>query len=324
MPDHILVCPVCPHACRLGPGEQGLCRARANRGGNIVPLAQNLPCAIQIDPVEKKPLFHFFPGSPILSLGMAGCNLRCRNCQNASISQRSPEEVPGTPLTPEDVAALMEKHGLSLVAYTYTEPLVAFEYVLDCARKVREAGGRNVLVTAAYARKETLRSLLPFIDAANVDLKAMSDAFYQSNCGASLSFVLDALRLFAAAGVCLEITNLIIPGLNDKEEELRLLARFVRDELGEEVPLHFSRFFPSHKLRSLPPTPETTLIHARDIAFEEGLRHVYLGNTAQPETTSCAACGQPLLTRRGYLVTDNKLAPGGRCPACGAFLYGRF
>ena len=324
MPEERVVCRICPKQCRLAEGMTGNCRARRNVGGEIVPLAWARPCAVAVDPMEKKPLFHFFPGQAILSLGMAGCNLHCRNCQNAGISQQGPLDIKGMRLSPDDLVGLMQARNLHAVAYTYTEPLVAFEYVLACARKVKEHGGFNVLVSAAYACPEALAELLPFIDAANIDLKAMSDAFYRENCKASLQPVLEALRLFRRFPVTLEITNLVIPTLNDGEEMLRELAGFVRDELGAETPLHFSRFFPCHELSHLEPTPLTTLHQARNIARAEGLCHVYLGNTPEPEVTHCSECGASLIERRGYTITMNRLAKDGRCPVCHAALYGRF
>lgn len=320
----VLVCPVCPRSCHLAPGETGLCHARRNTGEAIVPLAQNRPCSIAMDPMEKKPLFHFFPGSEVLSLGMAGCNLFCRNCQNAEISQHGPLEIPSQQLSPDDLVELMHREKVHSVAYTYTEPLVALEYVRDCARKVREAGGSNVLVSAAYVRKEALLTLLPFIDAANIDIKAYSDDFYHKNCGASLQPVLDAVRLFRDFPICLEITNLVIPSLNDSTEGFHALSRFVHDELGADVPLHFSRFFPRHRLLELPPTPEETLLAAKSIAQEEGLHHVYLGNTAFEEQTCCAVCHTSLITRTGYRITRYSVEPDGTCPVCHSPLYGRF
>ncbi len=319
-----VVCPVCPRHCALAPGDTGSCHARRNDNGRIVATSRNKVCALALDPIEKKPLYHFYPGTDILSLGMAGCNLHCLNCQNASISQCGPDALPSRSLTPGGLAALLRQTGVNAVAYTYTEPLVAPEYVLDCARAVCAAGGRNVLVTAAWVEPETLAPLLPCIDAANVDIKSMRDAFYRTNCGASLRPVLDALRQMRAANLHLELANLLIPGRNDSPEERRDLIRFVREELGPETPLHFSRFFPRHRLESLPPTPESTLTAAKEQALAEGLRHVYIGNTVHAETTRCASCGAPLIRRKGFAVVFNRLEPGGRCPDCHTPLHGRF
>lgn len=320
-----LTCPVCPHACRLRPGELGLCAARRHENGVIRALAYGRPCSVALDPMEKKPLYHFFPGTPILSLGMAGCNLRCRNCQNSAISQHGPLDVPGYPLLPEALTGLMREHRTASVAYTYTEPLVAYEYVLDCAQAVRAAGGHNVLVTAAYVQPGPLARLAPFIDAANVDLKSMNPEVYRTNCGAELKPVLEALDVLREAGVHLEITNLVIPGLNDRDEDLRLVARTVRDRLGSDIPLHVSRFFPCHELAHLPPTPETTLYRAAELAQAEGLHHVYVGNVRHDNTrTLCAVCRTTLLIRSGFHVLSNHLTPQGACPDCNTPLYGRF
>ena len=317
------VCTLCPHHCALKEGQAGFCRARANRDGRITPLAYGRPCSVALDPMEKKPLYHFHPGETILSIGTGGCNLHCRNCQNASISQASPLDLPMHALPPEKLPALMRSNGTRHAAYTYNEPLVAYEYVLDCARTVKESGGTNVLVSAAYIEKEPLAALLPFIDAANIDLKAYSEAFYRANCGAGLAPVLEALRLMRRFPVSLEVTNLLIPALNDSPEGISALVRFVRDELGEETPLHFSRFFPRHKLSHLPETAEETVSMAVEIAHAEGLKHASRGNSVFENDTCCASCGEHLIVRSRYAIVRNILQ-NGRCPACGAPLYGRF
>ncbi|MBQ3892955.1 MAG: AmmeMemoRadiSam system radical SAM enzyme [Mailhella sp.] len=318
-----VVCTLCPHHCALKEGQLGFCRARTNAGGRITPLAYGHPCSVALDPMEKKPLFHFHPGEAILSLGTGGCNLHCRNCQNASISQVSPLDLPMRTLPPEKLPSLMRANGTRHAAYTYNEPLVAYEYVLDCARAVKGSGGSNVLVSAAYIEKGPLAALLPFIDAANIDLKAYSDSFYRANCGASLAPVLEALRLMRRFPVSLEVTNLLIPTLNDSPEGIAALSRFVRDELGAETPLHFSRFFPRHKLSHLPETPEKAVTMAVEIARAEGLKHVYRGNSSMENDTCCASCGEHLIVRSRYAIVQNKLQ-NGRCPSCGAPLYGRF
>jgi len=318
-----VTCMLCPHHCALPEGKAGYCRARANMGGKIVPLAYGRPCSVAMDPMEKKPLFHFFPGERILSVGSCGCNLHCRNCQNASISQVQPSAVPHSALPPEKLAVLMQANGARHAAYTYNEPLVGYEYVRDCAEAVRNAGGNNVLVSAGYVEKAPLAELLPLIDAANIDLKAFSDPFYRRNCGATLVPVLEALRLIRKYPVVLEVTNLLIPTLNDSDAMILDLVRFVRDELGEETPLHFSRFFPAHRLASLPPTPEETLDRALNIARDAGMKHVYRGNSRKDDDTCCARCGAPVIARKGYAIIRNTL-DNGRCPSCGAALYGRF
>jgi len=290
-----------------------------NVDGTLVAATFGRPCAVHVDPMEKKPLFHFFPGEPILSLGTAGCNLHCKNCQNAEISQGNPEDVPSYELQPADLPGLARRQGCRHVAYTYTEPLVSYEYTLACCREARSAGLRNVLVTAGYINEEPLRGLLPHADAANVDIKAMSDAFYREVCSATLEPVLRAILLMKEAGLHIEITNLVIPTLNDTDELFERLCAWVSEKLGSETPLHFSRFFPQFRMTHLPPTPVDTLLRAREIARRSGLKHVYVGNAevADGETTFCAGCGTPLVVRQRYTIRENRLAKTGACPACG-------
>ncbi|MBP1589328.1 MAG: AmmeMemoRadiSam system radical SAM enzyme [Kiritimatiellae bacterium] len=316
-------CEICPRGCRLGEGEVGACRARQGREGRVVAMAYGRPCAVAVDPMEKKPLYHFLPGRPVLSLGMAGCNLRCRNCQNADISQRSPEEIPAYRLSPDEVVALAVKEHLPAIAYTYTEPLVAFEYVLDCAKAARAAGVANVLVSAGYVNPGPLEELLPFVDAANIDLKTMDPEGYRENCGVELAPVLATLKAMARTSTVLEVTNLVIPGFNDSDALLEAWCGFVAEELGVDIPVHFSRFFPCHRLTDRPATPVGTLARAKAIARKHGLRYVYAGNVQEEETTACPACGAVLVERRGFDVGTNRLRDG-RCFACGQVIYGRF
>ncbi|MDD5707829.1 MAG: AmmeMemoRadiSam system radical SAM enzyme [Kiritimatiellae bacterium] len=311
-------CGLCPHGCLIEPEGRGLCRVRVNVGGKLRSVTYGRPCAINVDPIEKKPLLHFLPGTDILSIATVGCNLRCLNCQNWEISQGLPEEIPAHELAPADLPALAARHHTPSVAYTYTEPLVFYEYTRDCCRAARQEGLRNVLVTAAYINPAPLRALAPLVDAANVDIKAMSETFYGDVCGATLAPVLKAICVMRDAGVHLEITNLVIPTLNDSERMLRDLAVWVRGELGAETPLHFSRFFPKHRMTHLPPTPPATLLLARDLARAEGLKHVYVGNVEVEggEDTCCAGCGRTLIRRRQYSVLSNEIADG-KCPKCG-------
>ncbi len=319
-----VVCSVCPKRCRIPPGASGACRARINLDGRLVAATFARPCAVHVDPMEKKPLFHFFPGSPILSIGAAGCNLHCKNCQNAEISQGNPEEVPSFELQPCDVPALARRHGCGHVAYTYTEPLVSYEYTRACCAAAREAGLRNVLVTAGYINEAPLRELLPLVDAANVDIKAFSDAFYREVCEATLEPVLRTVLTLLGAGVHVEVTHLVIPTLNDTDEQFSALSGWLRERAGAEVPLHVSRFFPQYRMAHLPPTPVATLLRARELARAAGLKHVYVGNAEAPdgETTCCAGCGARVVQRRRYTVTENRLGASGLCPACGRRAYG--
>jgi pyruvate formate lyase activating enzyme len=291
---------------------------RRNVGGRIVLMAYGHPCAVHVDPIAKKPLYHFLPATKTFSIGTAGCNLSCLNCQNAEISQRSFNKLPSYDLPPRAVAAAAQENGCPSVSYTYTEPLIAIEYVRDCAQVCREMGLRNIIVTAGYATPETVRVAASVIDAANVDIKSMDDAFYRKVCGVdSVTPVLNALVQLRAAGVWLEVTYLIIPTLNDTDAEFTRLSGWISANLGAETPLHFSRFYPTHQLVELPSTPGETLSRARARALEAGLRHVYIGNAeiAGTEDMVCAGCGAVLLRRRGFTVCDNRLQDG-KCPTC--------
>ena len=310
-------CSICPKGCELAPGETGDCRVRKNIGGEIVCTTYALPCSMNVDPVEKKPLYHFLPGSPILSIATAGCNLHCKQCQNWQISQAELFTTSLPDVFPEDVVQMARKRKCPAIAYTYTEPLVSFEYTYDCCQAAAAAGIKNVLVTAAYINPEPLRDICRFVDAVNVDLKSFSDDFYRDICDARLSPVLKALTTMKECGVMLEITNLIIPTLNDSEEETKQLCGWIAENLGSETPLHFSRFFPQNELKHLPPTPIDTLLRAREIALQTGLQFVYVGNlqSDEGENTHCPNCGKPLIERHGYHVRKNRLAAG-QCPAC--------
>jgi len=295
-----------------------------NLDGRLVASTYARPCAVHVDPMEKKPLFHFYPGQPVLSIATAGCNLHCAFCQNAEISQGNPEDVAAYELQPADLPALAAKQACRHVAYTYTEPLVYYEYTLDCCKAAHAAGLRNVLVTAGYINEAPLRALLPYVDAANVDIKSFSDAFYREVCSATLEPVLRTVLLMKEAGVHVEITNLVIPTLNDSDDVLGKLCGWMRDRVGVEVPLHFSRFFPLYRMTHLPPTPVETLLRAREIARQAGLKHVYVGNVEVPdgETTFCAGCGKRLLVRERYVIRENGVTAAGACPACGKKIYG--
>ncbi|MCR5579804.1 MAG: AmmeMemoRadiSam system radical SAM enzyme [Prevotella sp.] len=278
MDDGRVECTLCPHHCRIAEGKTGVCRSRRNQGGVLVSEVYGKPCALAIDPIEKKPLYHFHPGTTCLSLACTGCNFRCLNCQNHDISQVSPSDVSHYELSPEDIVALCQKHHCPGIAYTYTEPLTYLEYIIDCARLAHEAGLWNILVTAGYVCQEPLTDLLPYLDAANVDLKSFSDYIYNKVSGGHLQPVLDTILAMKQAGVWVEITNLVIPNVNDDMDMIRQMCRWLADSDLAEAPLHFSRFFPHYKMQDTPPTPIATLKAAKSIAEEEGIVHVYLGN----------------------------------------------
>ncbi|HSR87929.1 MAG TPA: AmmeMemoRadiSam system radical SAM enzyme [Pontiella sp.] len=316
-------CTLCPKGCELKPGETGDCRVRENIGGKIQCTTYAKPCSISIDPVEKKPLYHFLPGSPILSIATAGCNLHCKQCQNWQISQVGQAYLNDADTPPQAIAQMAEKRACPAIAYTYTEPLVSYEYTYDCCQAAAAAGIRNVLVTAAYINPEPLRRICRYVDAANVDLKSFSDDFYRDVCSARLQPVLNAMKVMSECGVMLEVTNLIIPTLNDSEEETRRLCDWIAENLGQSTPLHFSRFFPQNQLKHLPPTPPETILRARELAMERGLEHIYVGNMSDGagENTWCPSCGELLIERKGYKVFMNKISKGS-CPDCGTAIRG--
>ena len=316
-------CTICPKGCELDPGEIGDCRVRENMGSNIRCTTYAKPCSLNIDPVEKKPLYHFLPGSPILSLATAGCNLHCKQCQNWQISQLGQNHSNGSDIYPEDIADMAKKRMCPAIAYTYTEPLVSYEYTLDCCKAASEAGVKNVLVTAAFINPEPLRQICRYVDAANVDLKSFSDDFYREICDGRLQPVLQALTVMKECDVMLEVTHLMIPTLNDSAGETRQLCGWIVENLGESTPLHFSRFFPQNQLKHLPPTPEETILRAREIAIETGLKHVYTGNISDGagESTWCPSCCKLLIERQGFHVVRNEISSGS-CPDCGTPIIG--
>ena len=327
-PPAAVQCDLCPKRCVIPPSHSGDCRVRVNIDGRLRAVTYGRACTINIDPIEKKPLFHFRPGTRILSLATAGCNLHCKNCQNWEISQADPDTVKnfnGETWEPEKLVKLARRMGCPSIAYTYTDPVVFYEYVLDTSTKAKEAGLENVLVTAGYILPEPLKRLAPVVDAFKTDLKSFEEKFYREICGATLKPVLDGLVLTRELGIWLEVTTLVIPTLSDDPRMIRDMAAWIRTWLGEATPLHLSRFHPEHLLRNLPPTPVQTLEDARKAALDAGLKHVYIGNVMghQGETTCCAACGVDLILRTGFTVTANRIKDG-RCGSCGAVVEGRW
>jgi pyruvate formate lyase activating enzyme len=326
----VIECGLCPHGCRLAHGQAGDCRIRINYRGKLYAVTYGRPCALHLDPIEKKPLFHVLPGTQILSLATAGCNLHCRNCQNAAISQADPQDVRIQSwsrreygLSPQRLVELCERRAVPSLAYTYTEPVVYYEYTYETAVRAREKGIKNIAVTAAYINERPLRRLCKVIDAANVDLKTMNPAFFRKNCGGELKHVLDALVVARSEGVWLEITNLVIPTLNDSAQETRKLCKWIYAHLGADTPLHFSRFYPHHQLRNLAPTSLHTLRRARQTALDAGLRYVYVGNVRgqEFEHTYCPSCKAKVIGRVGYAITRMAVKDG-RCVRCGHEIAG--
>lgn len=316
-------CYLCPRHCHIGEGQTGFCFIRVNRGGVLYNLGYAQPAAIQIDPIEKKPLNHFLPGTRIFSMGTAGCNMGCFFCQNWDISKSKHDQVNSTHLEPEDVVDLALRYGCPSLAFTYNEPTIWGEYVVDIAKVARARGLNTVMVTNGYVTRDAFFDIYDYIDAANVDLKAFTENFYSKITLTHLTPVLETLKwLRRETNVWFEITNLIIPTLNDDPKEARALAEWILDNLGDDVPLHFTAFHPDFKLRDKPPTPPETLHQARRVAREVGLRYVYEGNIfSDGAHTSCPGCQRILIRRSWHSVLENHLKDD-RCPGCGARIHG--
>ena len=324
--DGRVQCDVCPRECRLQDGQRGFCFVRANEGGELVLTTYGRSSGFCVDPIEKKPLNHFLPGTPVLSFGTAGCNLGCKFCQNWDISKSREWDTLADAASPEALAEAARRLGCRSVAFTYNDPVIFFEYAVDVADACRAAGIRAVAVTAGYVSPGAREELFAHMDAANVDLKAFTESFYAKTCAGHLQPVLDTLEyLVHDTDVWVEITTLLIPGLNDSDEEVRALSVWVRDALGPAIPTHFTAFHPDWKLRDRPPTPPATLTRAREIALAEGLQHVYTGNVHDPagQSTYCHACGALLIERDWYTLGAWNLDDG-RCSACGAPCAGVF
>jgi pyruvate formate lyase activating enzyme len=325
--DGRIQCDLCPRFCRLQEGQRGFCFVRAREGDGIVLTTYGRSSGFCVDPIEKKPLNHFLPGTPILSFGTAGCNLGCRFCQNWDISKSREFDRLADMASPEQIARAAERLGCRSVAFTYNDPVIFHEYAVDVAQACRERGIRSVAVTAGYVCPEPRREFYRHMDAANVDLKAFTEEFYAGSCFGHLQPVLDTLvYLKRETEVWFELTTLLIPGLNDSEKELEALCQWVVEQLGPDVPLHFTAFHPDWKLRDRPATPAATLQRARRIAHDNGVRHAYTGNVVDPEghSTYCAACHALLIGRDWHQLTAWHLDPQGRCSACGEPLPGVF
>jgi pyruvate formate lyase activating enzyme len=325
--DGRVQCDVCPRHCRMHDGQRGMCFVRACHGGEIVLTTYGRSSGFCVDPIEKKPLNHFLPGTPVLSFGTAGCNLACRFCQNWDISKSREIETLADAASPDAIAARAVVLGCRSVAFTYNDPVIFMEYAIDVAIACRARGIRAVAVTAGYMDAEPRAEFYRHMDAANVDLKAFTESFYRDVCAGHLQPVLETLEyLKHETQVWFEITNLMIPGLNDSEQETDALTRWVVERLGPDVPLHFTAFHPDWKMRDRPPTPPDTLRRARQIALENGVRYAYTGNVHDAEggTTFCHRCGAPLIVRDWYTMLDWRLTSDGRCVECGARCTGVF
>jgi pyruvate formate lyase activating enzyme len=325
--DGRIQCDLCPRDCKLHEGQRGACFVRQRIGDQMVLTTYGRSSGFCIDPIEKKPLNHFYPGSSVLSFGTAGCNLACKFCQNWDISKARDMDRLMDRASPEDVAVTAQRHGCKSVAFTYNDPVIFAEYAMDTADACHARGIKTVAVTAGYMHDSARRDFYAKMDAANVDLKAFTEDFYFKLTGGHLQPVLDTLLyLRRETGVWFEITTLLIPGKNDSDEELTAMSDWIVKELGTDVPLHFSAFHPDYKMLDVPPTPPATLARARDIAMKAGLKYVYTGNVYDIEggTTYCPGCHKPLIVRDWYRILKYRLTADGHCPDCGSTVAGRF
>ncbi|MCQ5375742.1 MAG: AmmeMemoRadiSam system radical SAM enzyme [Methanomassiliicoccales archaeon] len=311
-------CCLCPHSCVIAPGKKGICGVRQNYNGKLFSLIYGKASSIHVDPIEKKPFFHFRPGDRVLSFGSVGCTFRCQHCQNFTISQASPDGFPLEPIEPEEVTVLCRNTGSQGISWTYNEPIIWHEFAYDASRIAKQQGFYALYVTNGYIEEEPLRELSQCIDGMNIDIKGFSEEFYKRICKASLEPVLKATKLAVDLGIHVELTYLIIPGKNDSEGEIKEFAKWVRDSLKPEIPVHFTRFHPDYMMTDVPSTPMKTMEMALHIGKEEGLKFVYLGNVPRHkgENTYCPKCGQLAIEREGFQVlrvdVDN-----GRCRKCG-------
>lgn len=310
-------CHLCGHHCVIAEGKLGVCQVRKNEDGNLYTLVYDRTISQNVDPIEKKPLYHFYPGSKSYSIATPGCNFRCHWCQNWEISQMPRERhfIASREAAPEQIVAGALQTRSRSIAYTYTEPTIFFEYAYDIARLAHEADLANVYVTNGYMTTEMLDILHPYLDGANVDLKSFRKKTYQRYVGAGLQPVLEALRTIKELGIWLEVTTLVVPGINDDPVEIRDVVQFIAQELGPDTPWHISRFFPGYKMTNRPPTPVETLRLAEEIGLAEGLHYVYLGNVSGESNTFCHQCGRLLISRHGYWIAENHVQDGG-CPFC--------
>ena len=322
--DSQVRCGLCRFRCLIGDGARGICGVRENRGGTLYSLVYGKLCAEHVDPIEKKPLFHVLPGSTSYSIATVGCNFRCRHCQNFTISQvQRDAPIGGVPSSPEEVVKKALAQGCRSIAYTYTEPTIFFEFAYDTARLAHEAGLKNIFVTNGYISKDALATIAPYLDVANIDLKGFSAEFYRNVVHARLAEVLDSIIEYRKQGIWIEITTLIIPGLNDAEAELRELAAFIVTHLGVDTPWHVSQFYPTYQLTDRPRTPIATLRKAREIGLAAGLHYVYEGNVPGEggENTWCPSCATLLIERYGFAISTNRIRKGA-CPHCGTAIVG--
>jgi pyruvate formate lyase activating enzyme len=321
--DKVVQCQLCPNRCTLPNLARGLCGVRINLEGKLYSLVYGKPVAIHVDPIEKKPLSHFLPGTTAFSIATAGCNLGCAFCQNWQISQAKPEDADHANFDPEKIVELSIKAKSPTIAYTYTEPTIFYEYMLATAKLAKKRGLRNIMHSCGYINPEPLKELLKYMDACNIDLKGFSEEFYQQMSNGRLEPVLETIKTVKKTGVWLELTNLVIPGKNDDPKMIREMCRWIKANVGPDVPVYFSAFYPMYKLQNVPPTPVETLEKAYAIAKEEGLNYVYVGNVFGhiKEHTYCPRCGKIVIKRMGYVIEENNIV-NGKCKFCGYRIAG--
>jgi len=319
-----VLCQLCPHRCKVKDGERGDCEVRENRGGTYFTLVHSNPCSVHNDPIEKKPLFHFRPGTHSFSIATAGCNIECEFCQNWRISQTTPDKVETYDLPPDRVAALARRYGSRSIALTYTEPVVFFEYSYDVAVEGRKADIPAVMISNGFIEPAPMNELCDVLGGVKIDFKAFSQKFYEERCLGELKPVLKTLELIKKRGIWLEMVHLTIPTLNDSEQENRAMCKWILDHLGPDVPIHYTRFHPDFRLRGLPRTPVKTIARMRDEALETGLHYAYAGNIPgnEGENTYCHKCKKLLIQRMGFRVVENNITKDGTCPACNTAIPG--
>jgi pyruvate formate lyase activating enzyme len=317
--ENSLNCKVCERRCIISEGKKGFCDMRENLDEKLYTLNYAAASSVAVDPIEKKPLFHFYPGSTVLSLGSVGCNFRCKHCQNWNISQAELDEVSLREILPEDAVKLAKEYKCKSIAWTYNEPTMWLEYTIDSAKLAKDNGLKSVYVTNGYMTEESLEMIGPYLDAANIDLKGISEQFYKELCDARMQPVLDNIKRIYDKKIHLEITNLMIPGYNDSENNIKALVNFMVDEVGVDVPLHFTRFFPYYELKNVPPTAVADLEKAYKIAKDAGMKYVYIGNvpSGKGEYTYCHSCGEVLIERDGYQIMADSIKADIKCPKCG-------
>jgi pyruvate formate lyase activating enzyme len=324
LPNRKIKCVLCPRECIIDDQETGYCGVRENHGGTYYTLVYGRPCSINNDPIEKKPLFHFLPGTSALSIATVGCNVLCKFCQNWQISQARPDQVQSYDLLPDAIAKNAKSYGARSIAYTYTEPVIFTEYMYDCAQAGHQLNVKSVMISNGYIQAQPMKDLCQVLDAVKIDLKAFTQKFYKEMVSGELQPVLDTLVLLKKEGMWTEIVYLIIPTLNDDPTELKQMCVWIAKELGPNVPIHFSRFHPQYRLKNLPPTPAKTLETARKIALDSGLNYVYIGNIPghEAENTYCPGCKKIVVQRMGYQIIKQNLKSSGNCEFCGHKIAG--